>query len=317
MRIRFLACAALGCLMLLPAVASANHVQCGDTLTADTTLDSDVVCTTAGATGLVIGADNITVRSGYYTIQGPGTADVPASIGIADDGTSHSGVTIRGYTTITGFDTGVDLDASSSSLMGLKVFGGSDGVRMRGPDNYIYRVTSDGVAFRGIEAVGDNFYLWGNKVLGTPEDAIVVDGENPLIVLNTVEGCVFDGMLVSGYTQGKIALNTVTGCDIGFTPSGIGIKIQANNASGNCIGIFVDDPAAQVKRNIANQNCSEGIVTGPAGAFLRNNVANDNTDIGIDAVVGTIDGGGNTATGNGTENCIGVICLASAVPDDG
>jgi hypothetical protein len=308
MRIRFLACAALGCLMLLPAVASASHVQCGDTLTADTTLDSDVVCTTAGATGLVIGADNIRVLTGDYTIQGPGTADVPASIGIADDGTSHSGVTIRGHTTITGFDTGIDLDASSSSLQGLKIVGGSDGALMRGPDNYIYRVTADGVNFRGIEAVGANLYLWGNIVLGTPEDGIVVDGESPLIVLNTVTGCLFDGLLVSGYTEGKVVRNTVTGCDIGITPSGNGMLVQKNNASQNCIGIFVDDPTARVRGNIANQNCSEGIVTGPAGAFLSDNTANDNVDIGIDAVVGTIDGGGNTATGNGTENCLGVIC---------
>ena len=34
-----------------------------------------------------------------------------------------------------------------------------------------------------------------------------------------------------------------------------------------------------------------------AGASLKKNTANDNVDIGIDAVVGTIDLGGNTATG--------------------
>jgi hypothetical protein len=308
MRIRFLAFIALVCLMLLPAVASASHIQCGDTLTADATLDSDITCATPGATGLVIGADDITVQTGDFTIQGPGVADVPASIGIADDGTAHSGVTIRGHTTITGFDTGVDLDASSSSLQGLTIVGGSDGALMRGADNYIYRVTADGVTFRGIEAVGDNLYLWGNNVLGTPEDGIVVDGESPLIVLNSVAGCLFDGLLVSGYTEGKIVRNTVTGCDIGITPSGNGMLVQKNDASQNCIGIFIDDPSALVRGNTANQNCSEGIVTGPAGALLTNNTANDNVDIGIDAVLGTIDGGGNTATGNGTENCLGVIC---------
>ncbi len=308
MRIRFLACTALGCLMLLPAAASANHIQCGDTLTADATLDSDITCATPGATGLVIGADDITVLTGDFTIQGPGVADVPASIGIADDGTAHSGVTIRGHTTITGFDTGIDLDASSSSLQGLTIAGGSDGALLRGSDNYIYRVTADGVTFRGIEAVGDNLYLWGNQVLGLPEDGIVVDGESPLIVLNTVEGCLFDGMLVSGYTEGKVVRNTVTGCDIGITPSGNGMLVQKNDASQNCIGIFVDDPTALVRGNTANQNCSEGIVTGPAGSFLQNNTANDNVDIGIDAVLGTLDGGGNTATGNGTDQCLGVIC---------
>ncbi len=33
--------------------------------------------------------------------------------------------------------------------------------------------------------------------------------------------------------------------------------------------------------------------------MLQSNVANDNVGLGIDAVPGTVDDGGNTATGNG------------------
>ena len=59
MRVRSLAIAALGCLWLLPATASAVHVQCGDTITQETVLDSDVVCTAQDPVGLVIGGERL------------------------------------------------------------------------------------------------------------------------------------------------------------------------------------------------------------------------------------------------------------------
>ncbi|PJA10142.1 hypothetical protein COX67_05425, partial [Candidatus Falkowbacteria bacterium CG_4_10_14_0_2_um_filter_36_22] len=43
---------------------------CGDTVTASTTLSGDLTCT---GHGLVVGADNITIDGGNYTITGNGT----------------------------------------------------------------------------------------------------------------------------------------------------------------------------------------------------------------------------------------------------
>ena len=110
MRVRSLAIAALGCLWLLPATASAAHVQCGDTITQVTVLDSDVVCTAQDPVGLVIGANDVELGLKGYTIRGAGAAGTD---GIADDGTARSGVTIR-TGSITGFEDGVDLDVSNS-----------------------------------------------------------------------------------------------------------------------------------------------------------------------------------------------------------
>jgi hypothetical protein len=304
MRIRLLVLAALGCLLALPAHASASHVACGDTITAVTVLDEDLTCT--GSTGLVIGADDITVWLNDHSITGPG-ADVDGSDGIADDGTARSGVVVRGGT-ITGFQDGVDLDASNSEVKGLQVVAGAAGIGLRGDDNFIYRNTTDFAGFTGIEAIGNNLYLWGNTVLGTPDDGIIVDGDNPRVILNTVQTCVFDGMDVVGYTEGIAARNSVSGCDIGIAPSGNGLRLQHNDASENLIGIFVDDPAAIVRWNTANGNGETGIVVGQAGARLNNNTANDNGQVGIDAVLGTIDAGGNSATGNSLQNCFVVAC---------
>ena len=307
MRFRVLVIVACGCLWLLPGQAAATHVNCGDTLTAETVLDSDVVCSAADSAGLIIGGDDFTLWLGHHEIVGPGT-DVVGSDGVRDDGTARSGVTIRGGT-ITGFEDGVDLDADDSAVKGLHIQAGSTGIAIRGARNYLFHNTTDFAGFTGIEAIGDDTELWGNEVLGTPDDGIVIDGENPRVLVNSVQGCLFDGVVVTGYTAGIVARNTVTGCDIGFSPSGRGLKLQTNVATGNCVGMFVD-PAALVRYNNASDNCSEGIIVGQAGAFLKKNRANNNVDLGIDAVEGTIDGGENTATGNG-EDCLGVVCNAA------
>lgn len=307
MRFRVMVIVACGCLGLLPAPASAAHIPCGATLTADTVLDGDIVCSATDTAGLVIGGDDLTVWLEGHSIVGPGET-VVGSDGVRDDGTARSGVTVRGGT-VTGFEGGVDLDADDSAVKGLRVEAGGVGIAVRGARNYVYRNTTDFAGFTGIEAIGADAYVWGNTILGTPEDGIVVDGESPRVILNDVQGCVFDGMIVVGYTNGIVARNTVSNCDIGIAPSGTGLKLQTNEASGNCIGIFVDDPAALVRWNAANGNCSDGIVVGQAGATLKKNTANNNPGVGIDAVEGTIDGGGNTATGNGVD-CLGVVCVS-------
>ena len=56
-------------LALTAGQALANHVQCGDVITQDTTLDSDLRCPN---NGIVIGADDITLDLRGHTITGPG-----------------------------------------------------------------------------------------------------------------------------------------------------------------------------------------------------------------------------------------------------
>src|SRR5687767_12478003 len=135
MRIRLLVLAAFVCLLAFPAYAPASHVACGDTITAETVLDGDLTCTEN--VGLVIGADDFTLWLNGHTITGPGV-DADGSDGIADDGTARSGVVVRGGT-ITGFQDGVDLDASNSEVKGLQVVAGAVGISVRGNDNFIYR----------------------------------------------------------------------------------------------------------------------------------------------------------------------------------
>jgi parallel beta-helix repeat protein len=77
--------------------AMASHVTCGDTITADTTLDRDLV--NCPNNGIVIGADDITLDLNGHTVAGDGKLVEPCpkdefcDVGLLNDG--HDGVTVR------------------------------------------------------------------------------------------------------------------------------------------------------------------------------------------------------------------------------
>jgi Right handed beta helix region len=305
-----IAAASLAALSISVATAAAVTVACGDTLTEDTVVDNDIVCAESDAVGVVIGADDITVRFGNHSISGAGAVGL-GSIGITDDGVPHTGVTIRDAT-IGGFDTGIYLQASNSRVMGLTYIAADTGLFLVGDDNFVHTNTMRSPGTVGLDVEGDRNYLWGNRVTGLPDDGIYVSGDDPLVVRNRVSGCTFTGITVTNYTTfAKIALNIITSCDTGIwmSGSGVGAHLQSSDVSGNCDGLFVFDPTAQVLRNNAHENDCDGIAVGLAGTYLRDNRADDNGQIGIDAVEGATDGGGNTASGNPEGDCFAVVCL--------
>jgi hypothetical protein len=291
----------------LASTASATDLQCGDTVTQDTVLTSDVVCATGENAGVVVGGDNLTLWLNGHKIQGPGVTGLEQSAGVVDDGTPHTGVVVRGGS-ISGFDFGIDLQVSNGALKGLALTSTDRGILVAGDDNYLLLNQMSSPGTLALEADGDRNYLWGNVIGGDPDDGISVDGQSPLIVLNQVASCTFTGITVSGYTAAKIARNTVSGCDTGIDIIGQHAKLQSNETSGNSYGLFVEDPSALVRFNTANDNTVEGIATGVAGATLGQNTANNNVEYGIDAVLGTIDGGGNRASGNGIDDRVVVVC---------
>jgi hypothetical protein len=64
-----------------------------------------------------------------------------------------------------------------------------------------------------------------------------------------------------------------------------------------------------VKRNIAIGAGDDGIDVDYAATTLTRNLALHNGDLGMEAVPGVVDGGGNHAAGNGnTAQCTNVAC---------
>jgi parallel beta-helix repeat protein len=112
-------------------------LECGDTITADTTLASDL--TDCPSNGIVIGADGITLDLNGHTISGDGKPvrrcrrEQICDVGVAND--DHAGVTIR-RGSVRGFAIGVGafrvrnnrfagLDSSQNQFFGFVIAGSS------------------------------------------------------------------------------------------------------------------------------------------------------------------------------------------------
>ena len=98
--------------------ASAATLQCGETITADTTLQADLL--DCPRHGLVIGADGVTIDLNGHTIGGDGIAATGApDVGVLSE--FHDGVTIENGT-IEGFDIDAYLESAHGGRMhGLTV----------------------------------------------------------------------------------------------------------------------------------------------------------------------------------------------------
>ena len=354
--------------------ASASHVACGDTITADTTLDSDLVdCPNHG---IVIGADDITLDLNGHRIDGDGTPAAGCNprkefcdIGVFNRG--HDGVTMRDGS-VREFDAGVFvfkarasrvLDISSKkntsfglifnelshSLIrdsagsnnippegdGMGVFG-SHGLRIvdntfrnnRGPGIHVDAsahnlikgnlFSHSGVAVL-IEA--DRNEVRRNRFVRNRAGIIVAHGSRNVLTRNHLsrDGA---GIGIEKARHNLVARNVVV------DPRSRGISLGLDFADGSSIG-GVDNI---VRRNVVKRSGGNGFLVNRKGTtVLRRNIAigakgdgfhvenratrlaknraRRNADLGIDAVQGVIDGGGNRAGGNGDgRQCVNVKC---------
>lgn len=108
---------------------AARSPQCGDTITTNVRLRTDLICL---GDGLIVGADNIVIDLDGHTVMAD-RGGVPDSVGIKDDA-GHRDVTIRNGT-IRNFAVGVRLNGSQATdLVNLQVLaqrGGDLGGTMR------------------------------------------------------------------------------------------------------------------------------------------------------------------------------------------
>jgi parallel beta-helix repeat protein len=137
------------------------------------------------------------------------------------------------------------------------------------------------------------------------------------------------GILLAGGQFGSHGNRLVTNDASRNTEIGIVLDTAANgnalvgnvanaNRGGPGIGggiVVVDSTGNSLSGNVTNRNLAVGLGVyessegGAAGNVLRRNVANNNAEHGIDAVDGTVDGGGNVAHHNTpAPDCLGVRC---------
>jgi parallel beta-helix repeat protein len=164
-----------------------------------------------------------------------------------------------------------------------------------------------------------------NRFNHTGDGMLVGDASDNLIRHNLVIGAGGGeaggfGIILDGAVRTTVDRNIFTG---GLGPAIFVTRLEAAAPSRDTVvsrnfvnskrsdGILVDNGATGtlLVRNRAIRNGDDGIdVDAPATTVTRN-IANHNHDLGIEAVPGVIDGGGNHAAGNGNPaQCINIDC---------
>jgi parallel beta-helix repeat protein len=86
-------------------------------------------------------------------------------------------------------------------------------------------------------------------------------------------------------------------------------KNTVTGSRGDGILVSADQRRTVIDGNRVSASTDDGINVESAATTLRNDTANRNHDLGIEAAPGVTDGGGNTARGNGNPlQCINVAC---------
>jgi parallel beta-helix repeat protein len=256
--------------------AFASHISCGQVLTQDTTLDSDLV--DCPANGLVIGAPNISVDLNGYMVDGPGRSGGPG-VGIYDPG-GFDGITVENGT-VREFEYGLLLDGmTGSSLDRLSVVSNlQDGILMTGSQ-------SNRITRSNIDANTEGVRL------GPDLDGIGSDGN--LVTENRMQGNGAAGVITAQSDANVIEGNTLS-----------------DDARGNQAAIMViSSSATQVVRNDVSDNPNFGIILSrTANSYVARNSADRNGS----GIVITENSSGNTVERNSaSENRQQGIWIASS-----
>jgi parallel beta-helix repeat protein len=308
--------------------ASASHVSCGDEITADTTLDRDLV--DCPNNGIVIGADDITLDLNGHTVGGDGTefAGCPENefcdIGLLNDG--HDGVTLRDGS-VRDFAFGavivgarhnrvVDITVSKCAGTGIILFKSSrnrlignaaraNGLQLDQGGISLNRSHHNLVKRNALRRNGDlgvfmeksdHNQIRKNRMRRNPEGGIIAEGDGNVFSRNRiVRGG--GGILITIVNRGEGVVGNVVRRNYVRDPRQDGISV---------------DPGP--KRTLISHNHvvgagRDGISVLSRSTRLTKNRAVRNDRLGIKAVKGVIDGGGNRASGNGDgRQCVNVKC---------
>ena len=302
-----------GMLALSAPAAIATHVSCGAIITANTKLDSDLI--SCPGHGVVIGAPNITLNLNGHTIDGGGSTGF--NIGI-DNSSGYDGVTIKNGT-VQGFSKGVLLIHASGNLVSNITAADNDtGILLSPSTNNRVKgnlaLNNHGTGIQ-LGNGSDTNQVVGNVTSGNGDAGIHLENSDHNMIRNNTASDNFYGITLNFFSDAnQVEGNTVldnSDYGIGLT-SVSGNIISANEASGNLDGIFVDGATMNtlLKKNRTHGNTDDGIDVDSPSTTITRNTADNNSDLGIEAVAGVTDGGGNKAKNNGNPlQCTHVTCL--------
>ena len=205
--------------------ALASHVQCGDVITQDTTLDSDLI--DCPGHGLLIGSDDVTLDLNGHTVDGDGDprpgygCDTGIANGRFDDCAveepGHDGVTIRGGT-VREFAHGVQVAVADRTLLS----------HLRLHDN-------SGLGGIAIYFMS-NGRIEGNRALDNRTGIAVYEPQGRTTITGNVAGrnAAYGIDLAGGVTGDRLTDNVTFGNGVGmFIFYASGLLVSGNRSFGN------------------------------------------------------------------------------------
>ena len=237
-------------LVAMATPAAASPVSWGDTLTADTTLDSDL---TGSGTALIIGADGITLDLNGHTLTGDSTG-----YGVDNTG-GYDGVIIKNGT-IDGCGQGIKANGASNFTLEDLTFSGDTG----GSHGHVIDIrNSADVVIKDVTiTVGSGSPSWAEGIRLQSIDGVEVinvdvDGgqtginfafdeklplpqppTNGIVKDSTFSNNSFVGVFITNTTSAMVLRNTITntgwlaGIYVGYGPVVTGVVIKDNEVSG-------------------------------------------------------------------------------------
>jgi len=327
--------------------AAATHVQCGDVITENTTLDSDLSCS---GDGLRVLANDVTLDLGGHEIAGAGSGAGVEIETVFPEPLDLSGIAVVDGT-VRGFRDGIHMDGPTGTVLdGLVVKDNEIGVDCHyAPGcrvtNSVLQRNGRGIAFAAVDAGcrpralvarnlirhnGIGVWIAGcgtqvtrnrieqNETKGVSiEDDVIADVSRNSIAGNGTDGVYVQYLAIVTISGNQIAGNGLHGIhlDGGIGPYGPSATMHDNRVTRNSVdGIrVVNAYRTVIERNRTERNGDDGVDIDITFDFISSlvgrNVASFNGDLGIEADAGTIDGGGNRARGNGNPaQCVGVSC---------
>lgn len=324
--------------LALPAPASAKVVECGEVITVDTRVDNDLVCPTPVA--LEIGAHGVDLDLNGHTIQAVDFVDENGNIYEEGDGLLIAGYDDVSVTngSVVGHDSlGIGLRASEADRLSLRrlFIRGYGGLIVSGHAVRIFDVEAEGFGstIRSSGATIDGLRttteldVYGQGVQVTNGDfssfaGFHVDGSS--IRRSVIQDGSLDGSANSMVNNAVSSLflsagggNTVRGNRIlhglslrsGFSGNLIRDNVVSAGFSADAISVAAGATGNVLVANTATGAADDGIDVEEPSTILIRNRAFGNGDLGIEAVAGVIDGGGNRAWNNGNPlQCFNVVC---------
>jgi hypothetical protein len=295
---------------------------CGRPVTTSIRLTTDVICNIEDGPALIVGADGIDINLAGHRL---GVTLVSGGGGTAITNAGHSDVTIRNGAAIgaieiegasrnvirdvgvTSAGTAIHIEGGEANeVRASTVIGRGSGIVVSGPDAVVANNDATATLGHGILVTGDRARIVRNRVpaeQASVQSGMELRGSDGRIVDNRVTGGWLAGGLVLASGAGNVIAENEVSDVAESTPGG------PDNPFGDGIVVSAATAGTLLRNNLSQRNDGDGFDIRATDARLRANSAFDNRLLGINAVAGVTDLGGNRARGNGNPlQCLNVVC---------